>query len=362
MGKKSKKNKKKRSPAARESNLGAEECSVLKDVTIDEVRALPAAPDHVWAVKVYKAGTLEVVDMTNEMFHEAEEARTMLACRCDANDSDSVIQIIFNAMVDPSYEADPDNLFASFYTPRRPRFLLIHPILKAVYPNIKGQVELTGVPVRLGSEVSEAEAFGAVSDPVHERSTYLEGFRKNPTAAIVKDTLPLWKDEIWKVNSYDMDFNELEDSYFLLVIEDVTKQPIRMVGQGPIRVLGVPQAILATMLSPVEGAAGGNGPVVHGVPRRPGLILLEEGMGSSQELVKDCLLGSGVEVMVHNARSNLCGNDGCYRVTAPEELLDCKCQRISYCSEKCQLVHWEKSHKRNCRYWRKEKEDQEVAV
>jgi len=193
------------------------------------------------------------------------------------------------------------------------------------------QVELTGVPVRLYTENTYTEATVALSEDINERSTYWDGFCQGPTAAIVKDILPMCDDEIWKVTCYNLG-NELKESYNLLVIEDVAKEPITMVGQGPVRARNFPEAILATMLSPVKGPTGGKGPNVDGVPRRPGLILLEEGLARTRKQIKNTLLGSGVEVKVHNKRSNLCGNAGCYRV-GPEELLDCPCEKISYCSE-----------------------------
>lgn len=362
MAKKGKKNKKKKSAAAGESNLGAEECSLLKTVTIDQIRALPAAPDHVWMVRISKTGMLKVVDMSNEMFHAAKEARTMLSCRCDTNDSDSVIKIIFNAMVDPSYEADPGDPFATFHHPRRPRFLLIDPSLKASsYAKIKRQVELTGVPVRRYSRRSSVEARIAVVSKVHNcpDSTYMEGFNKGPTAAIVSDILPMRRDEIWKVSwkvgsSCDSRENELGEQV-LLVVEDVTRQPITVVGAGRVRVFSMPEAILATMLSPVEFERGGNEPVVGGVPRRPGLLLLAEGMSPALEYIQGALLGSGVEVKVHDASSNLCGNAGCYRVTATEELLDCKCKAVSYCSKDCQRADWA-HHKLSCSWYEEKNE------
>lgn len=356
MGKKGRKNKKKRTAGVSESNLGVEESSLLRTVTLDEVRALPTAPNHVWLVRVSNAGSddcsrLDIMDISNEMFHGARKGRTMMSCRCKLADSDTAVKIILNAMVEPSYEADPGDPFATFHCPRRPRFLLIDPQLNAssAYARIKEQVELTRVPVRLNAGCHYSEAHTAASEKVDPSWTFVEGLSKGPTAAIVKESLPLNRDEIWKVDIHHLE-GDYEEGYFLLHIENVTKEPINVVGQGVMRTFSIPEAILATMLSPVEGFPGGA--YIDGVPRRPGLILLSEAMVSGLELIQDALLGSGVEVKVHNAHSNLCGNAGCFRVTEPMQLLDCACQNISYCSKECQRTHW-KRHKENCQ-WHKE--------
>lgn len=115
--------------------------------------------------------------------------------------------------------------------------------------------------MHLFSEVTYTEAGAAATERPDSRSTYIKGFLQGPTAAtIAKGVLPL-KQEIWQISICDLP-GQLEDGYVLRVIEDVTKQPIAMVGQGPVRPLSISEAVLATMLSPVEGPAGGSGPCV----------------------------------------------------------------------------------------------------
>lgn len=370
MGKKSKKNKKKKAvvTVSQMNNLSASAedrtqnyPSVNNDVTIDEVRALPAAPNHVWEVQMSSDQSsiqVNVVDISNSLFHGAkrEAERIMLSGRCDINDSHAVVTIIFNAMVAPTYQADPSDPSDTYHTPRRPHFLLIRPKLKGAYAKIKEQVELTGIPVRLvSSSLAYKEALTNAEEKTerHLFATYTIGFSRGPTAALVKATLPLKQHEVWRVR-FCVVPERKHEGVVLLRIENVTCTPIEEVGGGFVHGCNMPQAILATMLSPMEAGMQTPNSIFNettsfdkGEPRRPGLLLVDPGLAVLVNHFQDAFLGSGVEVKLHDASSNLCGNAGCYRVDAPEDLLDCSCKTISYCSEECHRANW-KNHKNSC--------------
>ena len=59
---------------------------------------------------------------------------------------------------------------------------------------------------------------------------------------------------------------------------------------------------------------------------------------------------AGVLLIKHNP----CENCACYGWDQPEDkasVLKCsRCKQAFYCSKQCQLEHWEKVHKKNCRY------------
>jgi hypothetical protein len=60
------------------------------------------------------------------------------------------------------------------------------------------------------------------------------------------------------------------------------------------------------------------------------------------------LLDLGVDMKVHDEKSDLCGNAGCYKIQSPEELIDCSCGTISYCSKECQRAA--SCHYGRCQY------------
>ena len=107
------------------------------------------------------------MDMTNQMFGHADVPRAMRFSSIDREDGGrggpsqtQLLNVILNAMKNPSNREDDD----PFYCPRRPRFILLDPALKASFPYIKSQIELLNVPVRLyDTETTYTEAAFAVS-------------------------------------------------------------------------------------------------------------------------------------------------------------------------------------------------------
>jgi len=325
---------------------------VLPLLSIDEVKILPLAPKHIWKVIVCEEipMVLRVVDMTNQVYGRAKTPRDMIVGRMNMSEGPSqTVNLILNGMKNPP---GPGSDNPEFYRPRRPRFLLVDPKLESIFPGIKETIELLCIPVRLNSERSynEAALIAEQSTDQHHthRCTYSEGLT-SATASIVRQ-LPQNADETWKVFVYS---HEVSPTGIILVVENHTKKKKTLVGNGPTDIMTIGQGILAVMLSPVVGPAGGKGEVHVDTPRRPGKIVLNSTLESSFSEITEVMLGSGVEVLKDSVFSKKFGR--CFypecgatnRFGEKDRYMMCSCLAVAYCSKSCQKSHW-KEHKKTC--------------
>jgi hypothetical protein len=260
-------------------------------------------------------------------------------------------------MKNPSNRDDDD----PFYCPRRPRFILLDPALKASFPYIKSQIELLNVPVRLyDTETTYTEAAFAVSVAMTKPGdgyacTFFPGL-STATAAIVAQ-LPQDTNETWKVFLYN---HEDSPTGTILVVENHTfKRKKTMVGNGVTGICNIGQGILAVMMAPVVGKTGGNGGIEPDTPRRPGrVVLYSTAVEASIEHIQEVLLGSGVEVLKdseYSGKYGCCHNPACDAANPfgkKDRFMACPCKVVAYCDKACQKAHW-KEHKKTCEWFAK---------
>jgi hypothetical protein len=332
--------------------------------TAENVLMLPLANHHIWKCALHESSdsgpVLGIMDITSS---NAPRAMAFGPYPDPVSAPEDFVKALFCTMLAPTPSMAGTET-GDFHQPRRPRFLLLDRKIEPAYAHVKEKLEAVGVPVRIYSDESEAEAGIAVFDPPPDplKCTWADALqldrdRFRPTVSRVKE-LPQNKDQVWKCFPYDNG----KPGTILFVMEDITKPgPARAVGVGPISLLSIPEAILGVMLAPkyIDQASPD---LTEDEPRRPGLLVLHEVIGHNEgaDYIRHALLGSGVQIVSsawHDQQQQReqqaqATTSCCAACEKPEfsgvPLQICaRCRAVVYCNRECQMAHWKK-HKKAC--------------